>query len=237
MIQVSQIAHLLSSMPSGQSLISISGESGTGKTTLGLQLTGFFLTQSSPYQHQCIWIQASESFPKHRLISLYANKSQQLKYLQKNILVFPGDGHFPTYESQYQLLNTFAERIFPPNLRVIVIDNISHHLRYWLMQQEDISVRRRIVDDFYTNTLLPLIMRCQREEIYLVLIHEVSYNVKERETKPFFSQLYDRLEMLQITLTKSLETHLKTLTVAYGMDSKVHTQQVYELTRNGLILL
>ncbi len=237
MEKITQVALMLSSLVSHSNLISISGESGTGKTTLGLQIVGHLLTENSPYQYQCIWIQASEPFPKQRLGSLYASDTHKLKYLQKNILVFPGESCFSTYEVQQEHLKTFADRILPPNLRVILIDNISHHLRYWLMQQNNISERSRILDDFYSSNLLPLIMRCQREEIYLVLIHEVSYNVKERETRPFFSQLYHRLEMAHIVLSKGLETQLKSLTINYDRDSKGYISQVYELSQNGLIIL
>jgi len=231
-----QIEHLLTILPLTQNLISISGESGTGKTTLGLQIAGFFLTHSLPYTQKCIWIQASELFPKKRLISLYQDNNEKLKYLQKNILVFPKNSCFPTYESQQVALSSFPERFFPPHLKVIIIDNISHHLRYWLMQEEDLHLRSKILDDFYVYQLFPLIMRCQREQIFLILIHEVSYNVKEQTTKPFFSQLYDRLEMLKINLSKSIETQLKTLEIL-DTNSEFYVQKMYELSRSGFVLL
>jgi hypothetical protein len=235
MTQQPVLDHLLTSFLSTQDLISFSGESGTGKTTLALQIAGFLLTHNPPYKHQCIWIQASEPFPKQRLLTLFDDDIQKLKYLQKNIFVFPGNGCFPTFKSQLKAFSSFSEQVLSPDLKVIIIDNISHHLRYWLMQQEDLTIRGKILDEFYTNQLFPLLMRCQREEIYLVLIHEVSYNVKKHTTKLFFSQLYERLEMLYIILTKSIKTQLRTLKIT-DYDSELYVR-VYELSRQGFILL
>ena len=48
-------------------IISISGESGTGKTTLALQLVASALTREGLTKNQAVWVQASEQFPKKRL--------------------------------------------------------------------------------------------------------------------------------------------------------------------------
>ena len=70
-------------------VISISGESGTGKTSLSLFLMGNFLTASNPYDSRGIWIQASESFSKKRLESLFRKDSEKLEYLNNNIFFIP----------------------------------------------------------------------------------------------------------------------------------------------------
>ena len=72
-----------------RNVISISGKSGTGKTTLGLQLVGTILTSEKPYDSSCIWIQASEQFPKKRLVSLFKDSPGKIHYLLKNIFVYP----------------------------------------------------------------------------------------------------------------------------------------------------
>ncbi|MHA1987214.1 MAG: hypothetical protein ACW98D_11285, partial [Promethearchaeota archaeon] len=76
----------------GNTLISISGKGGTGKTSLSLFLIGKFLTSIQPYEGSCIWVQASEIFPKKRLHSLFEKDDEQLTYLTQNIYVTPGYG-------------------------------------------------------------------------------------------------------------------------------------------------
>ena len=230
------VASLFHSFPSGYFLVSISGESGLGKTTLALQLVGNILASETSFSGQCVWVQASESFPLQRLCSLYCKDSLRLAYLKKHIFVIPTTGPFSSYNAQKVVLQSFSNCVFPPELKVIVIDNISHHLRYHLMQQEDLSVRSRLVDKFYTEQLYPLVMRCLREEIFLVLIHEVSYNVREGSTKPFFSRLYEQLDMISIGLSKSLPTEKRTIIVKHP-SSNLEISHTYKLTSQGVLML
>jgi hypothetical protein len=230
------VAPLFHSFPSGYYLVSISGESGLGKTTLALQLVGNILTSEASFSGQCVWVQASEAFPLQRLCSLYSKDSIKLSYLKKHIFVIPTTGPFPIYSAQQEVLHSFSNCVFPPELKVIVIDNISHHLRYHLMQQEDLSVRSRIVDQFYTEQLYPLVMRCLREEIFLVLIHEVSYNVREGSTKPFFSRLYEQLDMISIILSKSLPPEKRIIIVKHP-SSNWEVSHTYKLTSQGVVML
>ena len=66
-------------------VISISGKSGTGKTSLALYLAGYYLASDIPHDGSCVWIQASELFPKKRLKTMFQNTS--LNYLINNIFV------------------------------------------------------------------------------------------------------------------------------------------------------
>jgi RecA/RadA recombinase len=227
---------LFKTFPSGYFLVSISGESGLGKTTLALQLVGSILRSGDSFSGQCVWVQASEVFPLHRLASLYSQQQLALAYLKKHIYVIPTTGPFSTYKAQQEVLESFSNCIFPPEIKVIVIDNISHHLRYRLMQQEDMSIRSRVVDQFYTEQLYPLMMRCLREEIFLVLIHEVSYSVKEGSTRLFFAHLYEKLDMISIALSKAVATEQRVIVVKHpSSDSEV--SNVYELTSQGVVIL
>ena len=230
------VASLFHNFPSGYFLVSISGESGLGKTTLALQLVGNILASEAFFSGQCVWVQASESFPLQRLCSLYSKDSIKLAYLKKHIFVIPTTGPFSSYTAQKEVLHSFSNCVFPPELKVIVIDNISHHLRYHLMQREDLLIRSRVVDQFYTEQLYPLVMRCLREEIFLVLIHEVSYNVREECTKPFFSRLYEQLDMIYIILSKSLPTEKRTIIVKHP-SSKWEISHTYKLTSQGVVML
>ncbi|GAH11584.1 unnamed protein product, partial [marine sediment metagenome] len=90
-------------------LISISGKAGTGKTSLSLFLIGKFLTSIQPYEGSCIWVQASEVFSKKRLYSLFERDSGQLTYLTHNIFVTPGHGPFTSYSLQLDVLKKLSK--------------------------------------------------------------------------------------------------------------------------------
>jgi len=115
-------------------ILSISGESGTGKTTLALQLVGTFLTHKEPYSESCIWIQASELFSLKRLNQLFEEQEEKLEYLQSNIFIIPQKNPIHTYEQQSSIIQNIIKSPvnIPPSAKYIVIDNISHHLRYKL---------------------------------------------------------------------------------------------------------
>jgi len=183
-------------------IINISGESGTGKTTLALQLVGNFLTATYPFEECCIWVQASESFPIKRLSRMFANTPQEFSYLQQNIFTIPHNTTLNTYFDQSKLLGNIlnGHSILPPNLRFVVIDNISHHLRYEISKYKDIKFITSLIDDFYDSQLLPLLMFCQREGIYLVLLHEISYDPNAEKSRSFLFKLYDRLDTIKIEL-------------------------------------
>jgi hypothetical protein len=199
-------------------VISISGEAGTGKTSISLFLVGKFLTAITPYEGSCIWVQASESFSKRRLESLFKDDEKRLTYLQKNIFVTPGDGSFSSFDTQLSSLQRLSDpaNILPPDLEFIVVDNISHHLRYKLSRITDVSLRSNILNTFYDSALTPLIFRCHREKINLLLLHEVSFNVSSQQTRPYFSKLYDRLRGVQIVLLKSPFSDKRTIEVKFG---------------------
>ncbi|MFW9821603.1 MAG: AAA family ATPase [Candidatus Thorarchaeota archaeon] len=205
-----QSFHILNLL-SGGNIISISGESGTGKTTLALYLVGEFLT--SKFRGNCVWVSASEQFPKNRLNSMYSGEKRE--YLLSNVYV---TSLCFSYEDQFSLLTKISSEdyIFHPEIRFIVIDNISHHLRYFSSTIEDVQERSRILDTFYDALLFPLIVKCQRERIDLLLLHEVSFNFREQQNLPFFHKLYDRIKGVNISLHKSPTTKERSLTIHMG---------------------
>jgi hypothetical protein len=182
-------------------IVSISGPSGTGKTTLALQLASSLIMNSTPYHHQCLWIKASEQFPKKRLETIFYQKKNMLRYLRRYIFVIPSTT-IQTYREQLNLLNQFEQKYLPPEINVILIVNISHHLRYEISQQQDINIVSSIKNTFYDTILFPIIMYCQREKVVLLLLHEVSSDLESGRTKPFFSRLYDRIGEASISLYK-----------------------------------
>ncbi|HEC37567.1 MAG TPA: hypothetical protein ENI29_04980 [bacterium] len=184
-------------------VVNLSGESGAGKTSFALYLIGHLLRDD----HFCIWVQASEPFPKKRLETMYGNNQERLRILKNQILVAP-DKCFATFDAQseFMIKITHENYLFPPDLQFFVIDNISHHLRFNFSKVREISEKILLLDRFYTSELLPLILRCSRENIILILIHEVSFNMNLQRNQPFFNRLYERIKGLKIVLKQSLIT-------------------------------
>jgi len=196
-------------------VISISGESGTGKTTLAQYLIGNLLTISKPYEDYCFWIQASEAFSKKRLIKMFKTNSEKLRYLNNSILISPSNKACSSFSEQSDLLKKISRRnyIFPPNLKFIVIDNISHHLRYEISKSNDAKAVMSKLNDFFDSELMPLIMTCQRENINLLLIHESSFNPNLNQNMPFFYKLYNRIKTIDINLTKGFTSDVKIMNI------------------------
>ena len=192
-------------------VVSISGESGTGKTTLALHIVGNCLED----EEQCIWIQASELFPIKRLSQLFKNYPERLDFLRENIFIIPKNHVIRTYEEQCNLLREFIAEttILPPNLRFIVVDNVSHHLRYAISKYNDIKCSSRVLNDFYEYQIMPLMLFCKRNNHILFLIHEITYVPSLSCSRPFFYKLYDRLQNIDIVLKKSIYNNKKNIHV------------------------
>lgn len=193
------------------SVVSISGESATGKTSFALYMVGKLIEDPSC----CIWVQASEVFPKARLKAMFQNDQEKNNYLLKNTLIAP-PRPFQSYSEQANFLLPFVDSLFPPDLKFIIIDNISHHLRYELSTKTEIREKVNLLDEFYESILYPLILKCQRENVILILIHEVSFDVSSQRTRPFFYKLYERIKGLQIVLNKSLFSKERTMEIDTG---------------------
>ncbi len=215
-------------------LISISGKSGTGKTTLALQFVSSLMTLEKPYRDQCVWVQASEQFPKKRLKSLFKSYPDRLNYVLKNVFVAPGLKPFSTFVEQSDFFRKLKTTIFPNKVRFIVIDNISHHLRFAASSCSDFKGRRMLLDEFFSVQLFPLIMRCLREKIVLILIHEVSFDPSSGKTKSFFSKLYDRIDSLKVNLSKVIGSGLKQMEISSKSTS---TKFAYEIRDSGIVNL
>lgn len=214
-------------------IISISGESGTGKTTLSLYLVGNLLTWGKSFIESCIWIQASELFPNKRLSQMFEIYLEELEYIQNNIFIQPAKRSILSLEEQKSIIETLINpsTILPPSLKYIVIDNISHHLRYTLQHTTN---RYSLLDRFYDEQLFPLILFCIREHIHLILIHEVTYNPTLDRTKPFFYSLYDRIEKIDIVLHKVFNSEKRTMKISHDQSQ---WKFQYILAHNGIVMV
>lgn len=197
-------------------IISISGESGTGKTTLALQLIGRFMTYEEPFVNTCVWIQAGEKFPLRRLTQLFSQK-RRLDYIHENIFVIPPQNPIRTHNQQTSIIQHLIdpEGNIPHSLKYIVIDNISHHLRYKLTQYNNAKDASSLLNTFYETQLMPLMLFCTQQKITLILIHEVTYSPKDQYNRPFFYKLYDRIDMINIVLHNILIQNRKNLQIIY----------------------
>ncbi|MFX0002956.1 MAG: AAA family ATPase [Candidatus Hodarchaeota archaeon] len=221
---------------SHHNIISISGESGTGKTTLALQLAGSFLTYEAPYEDSCIWVQASEPFSLTRLRQIFQDQKSKLEYIQNNIFVIPHNSPINTYEQQISLFQKIIHPEFnvPPLLKYIVIDNISHHLRYKLIQYNNPKDLSSLLDGFYEVVLMPLILFCKHYDIVLILIHEVTFSPKDECNRPFFYKLYDRIKTIDIELSNNYNDDKKSLLLSY--EESVWNFQ-YILGNGGMLII
>ncbi|NVM43842.1 MAG: hypothetical protein HWN79_02905 [Candidatus Lokiarchaeota archaeon] len=230
------ISSIYSISHKNKSIVSISGKSGTGKTTLALQIVSSILTNEAPYEGSCVWIQASELFPKKRLVSLFKTSPEKIDYLLKNIFVFPQRKPFSNYKEQSTFFDDLSTILLPPNARFMVIDNISHHLRLAASLNSDIKRRTILYDQFFSSRLFPLIMRCLRDNIVLILLHEVSFDPASGKTLPFFNKLYSRIQAIRVTLSKGFKSNVKKMEINCG-DSSNGTKFNYEIKDKGILQL
>ncbi len=218
-----------------ENVIFISGKSGTGKTTLALYLVGNFLTFKEPYNGRCIWIQSSEAFPKKRLQSIFYEFPRKAEYLGKNVLVIPKGGTCRDLKDQSMYFEKIInpDSILPPNIKFIVVDNISKHLRYTIGRSLDIKEKTRYINQFFNNDLFPLIMFCNRENINLILLHEVSYNPELDRDLPFlYKNIYSKIDSVNIELKAKFSTRDKLMKISFD-DSFLNFE--YIIQDNGIV--
>jgi ABC-type dipeptide/oligopeptide/nickel transport system ATPase component len=215
-------------------IISIIGESSTGKTTLALQLVTTLMTLNENINKQTIWVQASEKFPKRRLITMYQEHQEVISILLQNIFIFPKINPFSNISSQSKFLKNFHSLILPPETRYIVIDNISHHLRFAQANISDLRIRMKFMNEFFNQELFPLIMLCLRENYYLFLIHEVSFDPQSGQLRAYNNYLFERVKGVEIYLSKSMGSNLKSMNISIDGVKKQYT---YEISDQGVLIL
>ena len=228
------IVERFSGILSQHKIISIVGESSTGKTTLVLQLIANLMNRNQSKNEQTIWIQAFENFPKKRLKTIYQNQLGVASTLLKRIFVIPKEKPFSNITSQSNFFKNFKNLVLPPHIKYIVIDNISHHLRFAQANISDLRKRMKFMNEFFNQELFPLIMLCLRENYYLFLIHEVSFDPHSGQLNAYNTQLFERLKAVEIYLSKALGTNLKSMKISI---EGISTQYTYEISDQGLMIL
>ena len=217
-------------------IISISGASSTGKTTLALQLVASALSCEGGIDEHCVWIQASEQFPKKRLHTFFKSSPGKFDNLVKKIFLYPVTSPFLSYEDQSAFLTTLGGIILPFNTKYLVIDNISHHLRFASSCCSNFKQNTALLDGFFSSQLFPLIMRCLREDIVLILIHEVSFNPKLGKNQPFFNKLYTRINSINVRLSKPFNSKTKHMKLV-SKDNRITKELKYEILERGISLV
>lgn len=217
-------------------IISISGPSGSGKTTLAHLIMGHLLTFGNDYEDQALWVQASEDFSRKRLETIFQNDKDKLLHLKKNVYVIPSNVACANFTKQQLTIAKIIDKnaILPPYLKFIVIDNISHHLRFELSRAESIKEKSALINGFFDSLLFPLIRKCRREKIYLILIHEITYVPKLKKECPFLYKVYSRLKTINIELRKDLKSRRKKMNI-FLKSGVIHHEIEYELCNSGVI--
>ncbi|TFG18654.1 MAG: hypothetical protein EU533_07520 [Promethearchaeota archaeon] len=213
-------------------IISISGPSGSGKTTLALQLFSSLIQLDM--EEKCIWVEASEPFPKKRLEALLSGNLTRKTYVLKNTFIFPSDHVITSFKEQLDLLVSLSSRAYPPGIKYFVVDNISHHLRLYLSLQRNITQRSKEINRFFDEALFPLIMRFKRENIIFIMIHEISQDPNTGVNHPFFHKLFNRVQAIHFSFQGSLRLGTHILNII------PHTEQSfqvsYELKNEGIFI-
>jgi len=217
-------------------IISVSGESSTGKTTLALQLIASALSCEDVTDERCVWIQASEQFPKKRLLTFFKSSPDKFDMLLKKIFLYPVMSPFLNYEDQSAFLSSLEDTILPFNTKYLVIDNISHHLRLAASNCYNIGQKSVLLDKFFSSQLFPIIMRCLREKIFLILIHEVSFDPGLGKNQPFFNKLYSRIDSINISLSRSFNSKNKQMELI-SRDNKIRSKLKYKILEKGISLI
>ena len=172
-------------------VVSISGPSASGKTTLALQLVSELMNPEE--EEKAIWVQASEHFPKKRMEALLSEDIVQKAYVLKHTYIFPPTHVIQSFEELVEILERLSKQDLPHGIKLMVIDNISHHLRYHLSHYGEICEKSKVVNMFFDSVLFPLIMRCLREGHRLLVhfkiadIKQINFNVFVDLIEDFFS--------------------------------------------------
>ena len=211
-------------------ILNISGEAGSGKTNLALHLVAELLDNDE----SCIWVQANELFPYNRLKQIY--NEQKSSDILDLIFLLPKNRPIQSYEEQRSVIKdlTNSNAILPPDTKIIVIDNVSHHLRFEVGSlRTEVAKVKTIQDQFYEEQLLPLISLCNRNFINLILIHEITYDPTINDTRNYFYKLYDRINSITIVLRSQMNTQKKKMEISYSNSQKIFS---YTIGHNGLHL-
>jgi hypothetical protein len=77
-------------------------------------------------------------------------------------------------------------------------------------------------------------MRCLRDNVVLILIHEVSFDPVLGKTQPFFNKLYSRIQSVNVTLSKSFKSNIKRMDIECGGTS-IEWKFNYEIKDSGIL--
>lgn len=221
-----EVLNILLNLFSKNVLVNVIGSSGTGKSSLVLYLVGKLLTSQKPYNGQVVWVQTSKQYPKIRMLGMFKHDINATKYIQKNIFIIPKRPH-QFYEDLERLIKRIvSEEIFlPPYTKYIVIDNISHHLRYRVSKSTAVKDTVFLLNSFFKQLLQPLIIFCKMNNKNLILTHEITYVPAINQEKMFYYKLYERLDSGNIYLKKKFGSKDRILKIPSDNLEKVYSIQ------------
>ncbi|MBD3254793.1 MAG: hypothetical protein GF383_06855 [Candidatus Lokiarchaeota archaeon] len=180
-------------------LISVSGKAGTGKTSLVL----FILSKLVSSNETCLWLQTSESFQVRRA-KQFASADNSTKDSFLNYIFVVPRKVCSSYSQQAIVLRNFMTNpsLESLGLKYMVIDNISSLLRFELTRRKTIEEKVLLMNSFFSDSIFPMVMFCQRIDINLILIHEATFVPGIGKTHKFFHKTFDKLDFLDVNLSK-----------------------------------
>jgi len=232
MIEPEKIIKGFANVFSKKKVISISGASGTGKTSLTMYLIGHLLTLSN--DSSCIWIQGSELFPIKRLDKFFQYDEERHNYILENLHITPKNRICLSLQEQYEIIDKISNNkiYLPPFLKFIVIDNISHQLRARLSEEQDTKTKILVLNTFFRRQLLPLILFCENNSINLIFIHENTYNPKLDRESNFLNRVYSKIDSIDIVLKSIFNSYERQMEIS-SKDSSLGF--IFDIIDSGIL--
>lgn len=207
-------------------IIQISGESGSGKSTFAQYLVGHLILNKDNLL-TALWINAGSPFSYKRLEHNFNEAPEQLEYIKNNIFLT----NISSYFKQQNLINELSslENFIPINTKLIIFDSISHNFRLKLMEFNELDIKIKLINSFFTEQIYPLQMFASLNRVNLIFIHEVSYKPKLNKNTKFLHKMFDRIDSIMIKLEIN-EKREKILNLKYH---NIEFVSKYRLSNNG----
>ena len=174
-----------------------------------------------------LWINAGSPFSYKRLEHNFNDVPEQFEYIKNNIFLT----NISLYFKQQNLINELSsiENFIPMNTKLIIFDSISYNFRLKLMEFNEIDIKIKLINAFFSEQIYPLQMFASLNRVNLIFVHEVSYKPNLNKNVKFLHKLFDRIDSIMIKLEIN-EKREKILNLKYH---NIEFVSKYKLSNNG----
>jgi len=220
------IALIYSLLSNNSRIIQVSGNSGSGKSTFVQYLVGHLISNKKNLL-SALWINTGSPFSDKRLGHNFNEAPEQLEYIKNNIFLT----NISSYFKQQNLINELSslKDFIPLNTKLIIFDSISYNFRLKLMKFNEINIKIKLINSFFTEQIYPLQMFASLNRVNLIFIHEVSYKPKLNKNIKFLHKMFNRIDSIMIKLEIN-EKRDKILNLKYH---NIEFDSKYNLSNNG----